>query len=265
ASEHRSGRGGGEIRRGVRGKSWADFVRERIFTPLGMTASNTSVNELRPDANVATPHGRVEGRVAPVRYSKVDNAASAGAINSSAAEMARWVAAQLDQGLGHDAKGSETRLLSKKGGAEMGAGQTIMPGEDPPRGLEALRPSFSAYGLGWDLYDYRGRKLVGHTGLLSGMASRVQLVPDLRLGVVVLTNQENDTVHRAIALAIVDHYLGALATDWVGKLAAADREGEAKAEEGIKAAADRRAAGARPSLPLEKYAGRYVDAWYGDV
>jgi hypothetical protein len=77
--------------------------------------------------------------------------------------------------------------------------------------------------------------------------------------------RKSTPVHRAIALAIVDHYLGAPATDWVGKLKAADREAEAKAEEAVKGAAGRRVAGARPSLPLEKYAGRYVDAWYGDV
>jgi CubicO group peptidase (beta-lactamase class C family) len=255
----------GQIIPAVTGKSWGDFVQERIFVPLGMTASNTSVTALRPDGNVATPHGRVEGRMQAVRYSNVDNAAPVGAINSSAAEMARWVMAQLDHGLSRDATGRETRLFSKEAGTEMWSSQTILPIEDPRRGLEMLRPSFSTYGLGWNLRDYRGKKLVGHTGLLSGMASRVQLVPDIQLGIVILTNQENDTVHRALMLTLVDHYLGGPATDWIGKLAAADREEQAKAEGTVQTAAGRRVAEARPSLPLEKYAGRYVDAWYGDV
>jgi CubicO group peptidase (beta-lactamase class C family) len=255
----------GQVIPAVTGKTWGDFVRERIFTPLGMTASRTSITAFRPDGNVAAPHARVEGRMQAVRYSNVDNAAPVGAVNSSASEMARWVMAQLDHGLGRDATGRETRLFTKEAAAEMWSAQTILPIEDPPRGLEVLRPNFAAYGLGWSLRDYRGKKLVGHTGLLSGMASRVQLVPDIQLGIVILTNQENDTVHRALMLTIVDHYLGAPATDWVGTLAAADRAEQAKVEGTVQTAAERRVAGARPSLPLEKYAGRYVDAWYGDV
>ena len=81
--------------------------------------------------------------------------------------------------------------------------------------FEGVRPNFNAYGLGWMLRDYRGRKMVGHTGVLAGYVSRVAMIPDLKLGIIVLTNQEAEEAHTAIAYTVLDHYLGAPETDWV--------------------------------------------------
>jgi hypothetical protein len=146
--------------------------------------------------------------------------------------------------------------------------QTILPieefGSDAPA-LVAAQPNFQAYGLGWGLRDYRGEKLVGHTGSLSGFVSRTALVPAKKLGVVILTNQEETAAHTAIANTIVDHYLGAPDTDWVAAYSARVKKQRADAEEVMKKAAGKRNGNSRPALPLASYAGRYRDAWYGDV
>ena len=115
---------------------------------------------------------------------------------------------------------------------------------------------FSAYGLGWMLRDWRGKKMVYHTGSLAGYVSRTTLIPELGLGVVVLTNQEADPAHAAIAYTVVDHYLGVPEIDWVSAL----RPTEAR-----EPPPPQRNAGLRPSLPVAQYAGRYRDSWYGDV
>ncbi|MCA1555368.1 MAG: serine hydrolase, partial [Acidobacteria bacterium] len=252
----------GDVIRAVSGKSWAEFMRERIFAPLGMTESNTSVNQLRPGDNYATPHAPVEGKLQIVALSDLDNNAPAGAINSNVAEMARWVMLQLNHGA---LPGSTTRLFSEKQSREMWSPQTIIQINDPAKPLAALKPNFSAYGLGWNLADYRGRKIVSHTGGLSGMVSKVTLVPDEKLGVVVLTNQEAGGAFQAINYRVLDSFLGAPPTDWIAAYSQVLKDARANAAEVEKKFQTGRVVNSKPSLPLHRYAGTYRDAWYGDV
>ncbi|HEX5082071.1 MAG TPA: serine hydrolase [Blastocatellia bacterium] len=251
----------GQVVAAVSGKSWDDFIKERIFAPLGMTTSNTSVKDLRPGGNFVSPHSKVEGRLQPVPYMNIDNTAPAGAINSNVAEMAKWVITQLNEG----AINGDKRLFSKRQSREMWSAQTPMPVVDPPPPLSALRSNFSAYGLGWGLNDYRGHKVVSHSGGLLGMVSRVRMVPDMKLGIVALTNQEASGAMEAISYHIIDHYLNAPATDWIGGFRSVFEQRLAQAKEVEKSQGAARNAESKPSLPAAKYAGRYNDAWYGEV
>ena len=236
----------------ITGKSWEEFVRERIFGPLGMSHTNASTPELMAAADVAAPHAMADGKLVALAQTNHDNNAPAGSINSCAADLAKWMIAQLGRGAYPGG-----RLFSEAQSKEMWSAQTILPIADLPKGAPAaLEPTFSAYGLGWMLRDWRGRKMVYHTGTLAGYVSRTTLIPELQLGVVVLTNQEVTAAHAAIAYTIVDHYLGAPETDWVSAL----RETVPK-----EPALPERNAASKPSLPLADYAGRYRDAWYGDV
>jgi len=106
---------------------------------------------------------------------------------------------------------------------------------------------------------------VSHTGGLFGMVSRVTLVPSKKLGVMVFTNQENGAAFNAITWTIVDHYLNAPATDWVSAQKEALEARKADAAKKVSGEAGKRNAESKPSLPLASYAGRYRDAWYGDV
>ena len=130
--------------------------------------------------------------------------------------------------------------------------------------MAAFQPNFLLYGLGWDLRDYRGRKLATHTGGLDGMTSRTVLVPGERLGIVVLTNGESP-LGTALAWRLLDHYLKAPRTDWTGALAEFVHSREAEAQKVEDKAAGTRQAGTKPSLPEARYAGRYTDQMYGDV
>jgi len=265
----------GQVVAAVSGKSWDDFIKERIFAPLGMTASNTSVKDLRPGGNFVSPHQKVEGRLQPVPYMNIDNTAPAGAINSNVAEMAQWVITQLDEGAIHSGQNvgaqngsgqnGNRRLFSPRQSREMWSAQTPLPVGNPPPPLSALRANFSAYGLGWGLSDYRGHKAVSHSGGLAGMVSRVRMIPDLKLGIVVLTNQEASDAMEAISYHIIDHYLNAPATDWIGAFRAVAEQQLAQAKEVEKMQGAKRNADSKPSLPQAKYAGRYNDAWYGEV
>jgi CubicO group peptidase (beta-lactamase class C family) len=255
----------GEVVRAVTGKTWDECVKERIFAPLGMSRSNTSAAALRSDDDVATPHARVDGTVKAVGYFNLDNVGPAGAINSCGADMAKWMSALLDEGIVSKGNPGERRLFSERQSREMWSPQTKVPIDDPPPPLTALRPKSLSCGLGWFLRDYRGHKIVTHTGGLTGMVSRVTLVPDLKLGIVVLTNQQDDGAYQAMSYRILDAYLGAPPTDWIEPFREFEetrRRASAVAEEEQRRT---RAAHSTPSLPLARYAGTYRDAWYGDV
>ena len=260
----------GQVVAAVSGKSWDDFIKERIFAPLGMTASNTSVKELRPGGNFISPHQKVEGRLQPVPFMNLDNTAPAGAINSNVAEMAKWVIVQLNEGainngLKESGQSGDRRLFSQRQSREMWSAQTPIAAGNPPAQLPALRANFVAYGLGWSLTDYRGHKVVSHSGGLAGMVSRVRMIPDMNLGVVVLTNQEAGGAMEALSYHIIDHFMNAPSSDWVSGFRAVAEQQVAQAKEAEQKQSVARNTESKSSLPLAKYAGRYRDAWYGEV
>jgi CubicO group peptidase (beta-lactamase class C family) len=253
----------GELIAATTGKSWEASVRERIFAPLGMATSNFSNSDLKPGVDLAWPHSRIDGKLKADDLENKDTISSAGAINSSVAEMAKWMIVQLDHG---KLPGSERRIFSEKQSHEMWSPQTIVPSADESGPLAAMNTDFSAYGLGWGFRDYHGHKFVSHSGGLQGFVTRVVLIPDCHLGVVVLTNfDSSDGPMNAIANFVVDHDLGIQGNDWIAAWKAADDKAQHDADETMKKDAAKRAGNSQPSLPLEKYAGVYDDAWYGPV
>ncbi len=257
----------GQLIPAVTGKSWDDFVRDRIFIPLGMTNTFTDVAALTKGKDVATPHNTLSGKLEALPQEDMNSSAPAGAIITCVADLAKWMRVQLNGG-GVGTMGN-ARLFSAAQSREMWSAQTILPIEelsaDAPAAFAATQPNFHAYGLGWDLRDYRGKRLVGHTGTLSGYVSRTALVPELKLGIVILTNQEVTAAHAAIANTVIDHYLGVPDADWVGAYAARLKKQRAEGEEAVRKAAGQRNPNTKPALPLASYAGRYRDAWYGDL
>jgi CubicO group peptidase (beta-lactamase class C family) len=248
----------GEIIPAVTGKSWDEFVRERFFAPLGMSRTNTSIKAFKPGDNIASPHNEVEGRVRVVRYGNVDGAGGAAAINSSVADMARWIRLQLGRGTYENRK-----IFSAAASREMWTPHTIAPfGESS----EKFNPAqhFSLYGLGWGLGDYHGRKVVSHGGALDGMLSRVALMPEESLGIVVLTNSET-SLPPVLTNKVFDVFLGVTPRDWSADYLARVNAGREAAEAAAKKTEDARVRDTRPSLPLASYAGTYSGAMYGDA
>jgi hypothetical protein len=130
----------------------------------------------------------------------------------------------------------------------------------------SLYPSthFRGYGLGWSLNDYKGRRIVSHGGAYDGMYSRVLLVPEEKLGVVVLTNSMTG-ISNAVSNRIMDAYLGGDARDWSALLLERERAGEREERARREAVVRQQVPGTKPSLPLGRYAGTYGGPMYGDV
>jgi CubicO group peptidase (beta-lactamase class C family) len=252
----------GQIIPAVTGTTWDDYVRQHIFAPLGLNHSNLSTTAYRSGDDYAFPHSRVDGKLQVIPFEDLDNAGPAGAINSSAADMAKWVQLQLNRGKYVEREG---RLFSEQRSKEMWSAQTILPIEDPPAPLAGLKANFADYALGWGLRDYHGRKLVGHTGGVGGFVSRVMLVPEENLGVVVLTNAEEGGAFDSILYHVLDYYFHLPPTDWIAAFKTVKDQDEKEAAETMKKAEGTRDANSKPSLPLAKYAGVYNDAWYGPI
>jgi len=252
----------GQVIPAVTGKPWEEYIREKILQPLGMKTSTLSTRDFKATDNYASPHSKVDGKLQSIPFQDIDNAAPAGAINSSVAEMSKWILLQLNRG---KFPGQDDRLFSEEQSREMWTAQTILPigsGDSP---VSALRPKFAAYALGWGVQDYHGRKLVGHSGGLAGIVTRVMLVPEENLGVVILTNAESGAAFESILYHVLDSYLGVPPTDWTSAFQKALDEQEKNVKEVMAASDKGRAVNSKPSLPVEKYAGIYNDAWYGPV
>ncbi len=251
----------GEVIETVSGRSWEDFMAERILHKVGMAGSTVRYSAADNGGNVAATHARIEATVRPIQPFPSDNTNPAGGINSSAQDMGKWMLVLLNQGQLADG----SRLYSERTARELAQIVTPIAISEFPSELAARRMNFSGYGLGLGVHDYRGNKVVTHTGGLPGYVSKVTLLPELQLGVAVLTNQESGEAFNALTWRIVDDYLAAPATDWVeAYLRVRQRTQQTNAEK-LKQAAATRAVSSRPSLPLEKYAGVYTDDWYGDV
>jgi len=259
----------GEIFPAVAGQSWDDLVKNRIFTPLGMSESGTTTAFFTSSRNAATPHGTEDGKLQVVPLDSVDNISPAGGIASNVTDLARWLVCRLDSGRysgGAGRAGGGGRLFSEAQAREMWSGQTILPIPDPPPPLAPLRPNFAEYGLGWRLRDYLGRKVVSHTGGLAGMSSQITLVPAEKLGVVILTNSESDLM-AALTYRLLDDLLGAPRprVDWVAAFVQAGQIARARADSTLQAGRAGRDSASQPSLPLARYAGLYRDDLYGDA
>ena len=252
------------------GQSYADYVREHIFKPVGMDQSLIDKTYLKPGMDVATGHAKADFKdLKPVPPMAWLNDPGAGGIYSSVHDLAKWMNVQLAGGLlsTTGADGKPQRLFSEKSQHEMWSMLTPIRINKPPvPELAPLTPDFFGYGESWFLSGYLGKKLVWHTGGWPGMVSRVTLVPELKLGVVVLTNAESGAAFNAVTYRALDAYLNpGEKTDWVAAYDKAVKHAQAKADDSMakhEAARDRKS---KPSLPLAGYAGTYRDPWYGDV
>lgn len=242
----------------VSGEPWDRFVQTRILTPAGMARTTTSVLALKD--NFAMPHNEsMDQGLRVLPPGNVDNSWGACGLNSSATDMARWLRLQLGRGT------LEGQTVFSAGQArELWNPQTLIPVSE--KGAE-LYPSrhFMAYGLGFVLNDYAGRKVIGHSGGLDGMISQLAFVPEAGLGMVILTNSESPA-SRILRDRILDLFLGVQPLrDWNAEALAADVAGKQAAAAQWAAREAARLSGTAPSLPLEKYAGKWNCPMYGEV
>ncbi|MCF8236174.1 MAG: serine hydrolase [Bacteroidales bacterium] len=246
----------GEIIEVVSGMSWDEFMEEHFFDPLDMDRTVTSTDDLQDMPNVTTPHTTFEGETIAIDFLNWDNIGGAGAIISSVDEMTAWLELNLNKGVYED-----DTIFSEEVIQELWKPHTIQ--DVSPFSL-AFFPSthFKAYGLGWAMFDYHGKKVLNHSGGYDGIISQMALVPEEKLGMIFLTNKNAYLILPAMYQTL-DAFLTDDSTDWSQALQPIkqymDRQEEAREKE----LEENRVEGTTPSLEPEDYTGTYKDEMYG--
>lgn len=251
----------GEVIERVAGVKYEDFVENRIMQPLGMTKSALSFDRLKDKSNIIDAHAPVNGKVSVIAKDFSANSNAAGGINTSVNDLSKWVLVQLNGGKYGDKL--DKTLFSKAAQNNMWTMHSVIPA-----GKGSYNRHFYGYGLGWFLSDEKGNLVAEHTGGLAGMVSEVTLVPELKLGIIVLTNQQAGGAFYAITQSIKDGYYGVTGKDRVkdnaaGAKAEVDYAKKVTDKIWVDIAAEQKN---NPNkIDAKKYLGTYSDVWFGEV
>ncbi len=252
----------GEVLARVSGMSWEDFIEQKIMQPIGFTTSKASWGRVHNNPNIIDAHVPFNGKVQAIAHDWSENANAAGGIMSNLTDLSKWVILQMNNG--KYGEGLSKKLFSEEVHDEMWAPQTIIRVGGPGQ----YNTHYASYGLGWFLNDVKGYKQVSHTGGLLGTVTQITLLPELQLGIIVLTNQQSGAAFTAITNTIKDSYFGIIGKDRVKQYHDNVVKGETDAKkitDGIWKAIDstQKVNKVKPITSL--FTGTYTDKWFGDV
>ncbi|PWU04741.1 MAG: serine hydrolase [Bacteroidetes bacterium] len=246
----------GEIIPKATGMQWEDFIKQRIFDPLGMSSTLALSKDFPNAPNKCTPHTIAFGQLMKIPVSNIDNLAPAGSISSSVNDMSKWVIMQLDNGRYN---GNEVIPASA-------IAQTRIPHSILGNGGSMYNKGhFALYGLGWFMEEYSGRKIVSHTGGVNGFVTSVTLVPEEKLGIIVFTNTDQNLFYEALKWEILDAYLGNTYRNYSKVYLGFNRNNEASQNRKHKMLQDSAALQIKPELTLTAYTGKYSNDVYGEM
>ncbi|MCX8019609.1 MAG: serine hydrolase [Chitinophagaceae bacterium] len=246
----------GKILETVSGTSWENYVREHILKPLGMNATLMNTSGAASQPNIAYPHNNLYGALTTVPFDKIDNFGPAASMVSNVNDLCKWMLMQLDSGRYNG------RTVLPWGVIQKTRDVNIITSS---RKSSAFPSHFRGYGLGIFTTDYNGKQIYWHTGGAFGYVTNVCFVPELKLGITILTNNDNQSFFEALRYQILDAYLNVPYTDRSRQLWASFEEEKNKTEKqvaSLNAKAEQKKA---PPLRLEEYTGNYINPVYGRI
>jgi CubicO group peptidase (beta-lactamase class C family) len=239
----------------VTGKTWDEFLPERLFQPLEMESATVSITQIRENDNAAWPHQEINGTVQAIPRRNFDNVGPAASVNASASDMARWMLFNLGQ----------PGVYKGKTLVTTGIMNDIYQPQYVFQAADAIRDDFRAYSLGWYISSYEGYRVLHHGGATDGMNSLVVLVPELDLGIFAAGNLFCE-FRTALAFHIIDLCLGIERDyDRSDRNLSRHKLNMESAWERRKSIENSRVQGTVPSLPLSEYTGVYHDRVYDQV
>ncbi|MDR2206981.1 MAG: serine hydrolase [Flavobacteriaceae bacterium] len=252
----------GEIIHRISGMSWADFIEQKIMKPVGMMSSFGSYNRAKAAGitNIIDAHAPVDGKAIQVPHDWNETANAAGGIVSNIKDMSVWAEFLMNGFTTKDGK----KLVSDKQIQQLWQIQQ-------PISVALKNPydtHFYGYGMGWFLSDVKGHFQVQHTGGLIGTVTQFTVIPDLKLGIVVLTNQQSGAAFNTITNTVKDLYFGIEDRDWLKTYG--ERMSNYNAEiligkNEIFAKSQDFAKNKNLQPKPEQFLGTYTDKWFGDV
>jgi CubicO group peptidase (beta-lactamase class C family) len=247
----------GMVAEKLTGKSWEENVKERIFTPLGMTNSNFSVKEMANNAEGAVGYEvKNDSVIKKMDYYNINAMGPAGSINSCVTDMAKWVAVWINDG-----KVDDKEFIPAGYRNEAISGQMIMSAGLPDK--ETPDVQFANYGFGWMMASYRGHYRVEHGGNIDGFSASTCFFPSDSIGIIVLVNQNGSAVPDIVRDFIADRMLKEKYTDWSSKGRKQVEKIKKAAEDAKKSPSSSRKANAPMTHPIKDYEGVYSNPGYG--
>ena len=249
----------GEVVGQVSEGSWDSFLEERVFGPLGMARSTSRAGVVETRGNVAASHTQVDGQVRAVPRRNYDNIGGAGAIFSSAWDMAQWIRLHLGGGT-YEGR----QLLSDSVMAEMHLPHAFIRSDSV---TDRMFPDshFWTYALGWRVHDYRGRKVVNHSGSINYTRTQVSMIPSEGIGVVSMANLSSSNLQLALAFRVLDALMGLEPRDWSAEYLELARRSQDRSAESARALEAARLQGTQPSRELERYTGTFSSPLFGEM
>lgn len=241
------------------GKSWEQNIKEKIFDPLGMKTSNTSIKDLEKSAEAALGYALVKDSIIrKLDYYNINAMGPAGSINSSVNEMSNWVMAWINGGKFNGKEIFPYGFMKDAMSSQMVIGAALPDKEKPDI-------HFATYGFGWMLTSYRGHYRVEHGGNIDGFSASTCFFPSDSIGIIVLTNQNGSAVTSLVRNTIADRMLKLKPIDWLGDRKAADEKAKAAAKEAEKKVVSNKKTGTNPSHSLKDYEGLFNNKGYGNL
>jgi CubicO group peptidase (beta-lactamase class C family) len=246
----------GEIIPRVTGKPWEIYLKEAIFAPLGMTNTLALSKDLPKSLNRTVPHTLTDGRLTAIPYCQIDGLAPAGAISSSASDMGKWVMALLNNGkVGNRQVIPQAAIQATREPQDIVGSQYHLNGEN----------NFELYGLGWFIQDYSSHRLIMHDGGVNGYLSSVTLSPQDNLGIVILTNTDQNQLYEALRWEILDAYFGRGYRNYSDAYLKTYKTQAATEQQTERKLRDTVLLNLKPTLPAIAYAGKYSNSLYGSM
>ncbi len=243
----------GEIIERVSRKSWESFIQQNFLTPLEMNSSRTSNDQFDGTEEIAFPHYNDS----TINYYDFDAGKPAASIWSNARDLANWTMMLLNDG-----KWKSEQILSPSTIKTLTSAHTILSVSDEK---ESFGIHFRNYALGWSTYDYNGLKIIEHNGGMPGYISKVALVPEENLGIIILNNGFEFYVNDALFYSVIDILTNHYTNDWVNFYLSKKLESESEIRKFEEERIASRNPDSKPTLALQKYAGTYNDKMYGDA
>ena len=239
----------------INGTSWEDGLRHLVLDPLEMKRTNFSVRQSEADPDHSLGYRVQHDSIQRMPFRDISLVGPAGAINSTAEEMLKWVRLHIAGG-----KIGDKQVIQAATLRDMYRPYTPISGlgDDPELGP-------MSYGMGWFVDTYRGHYRAQHGGNIDGFTASVTLLPKDNIGIVVLVNQNGAALGELIARHAMDRLFNGTRRDWNGESLARSKAAQAGARQSEQKKDEARVPNAPPSQPRAAYAGTYADSGYGAI
>jgi len=246
----------GEIIPRVTGRPWEVYIHDNIFAPLGMSNTLALTADMPQSINRTAAHTIVDGRLVAIPYCQIDALAPAGGISSSINDMSKWVMALLNDGkVGQRQVIPAAAIQTTRQVQNIVDKVTMLNGETDDE----------MYALGWFVQNYAGHHIVMHDGGVNGYVSSVTLVPEDHLGIVILTNTDQNRLYDALRWDIMDAYFKLPYRNYSDNYVKAFKAQQTKQQTIDKTMRDSVALKLPTAMPLSAYTGQYINDLYGKL